>query len=115
MKKVNFPQFINRSRLFFIFEIDMILIFFSTFLSILWVISKFFPYVIAIPISVYLAYVIMDNYNIAKYEKAPGFIQHYFYNIGLFKIKKNFRKYPELEIRDNKNFYPSGYIRNFRD
>ena len=63
----------------------------------------------------YIAYVSINNYSIAKYEKAPGFIQHFFYNIGLYKIKKDFRKYPELEKRDNKNFYPSGYIRHFRD
>lgn len=115
MRKVRFPQFLNRSRLLFIFEIDLLIIVFGSALVMLWVFSKFLKMFIAIPVSFYIAYKIMLWYKKAKYELSPGFIRHFLYSKGIYKPKKDFEKYPELKKRDSKNFFPSGYVREFRD
>ncbi len=113
--KVEFPQYINRSRLFFIFEIDIILIWASVLLGVFWIFSKAIPVFIALPAAIFVSFQSIKLYSEAKYEKAPGFIRHFFYNLGMYKIKLNDEKYEELKERDDKSFYPSGYIRDFRD
>lgn len=113
--KVEFPQYINRSRLFFIFEIDMILLWASVLLGFFWIFSKAFPVFLALPAGIVLSFQAVKLYSEAKYEKAPGFIRHFFYNLGMYKIKLDEEKYEELLDRDDKSFYPSGYIRDFRD
>lgn len=113
--KVEFPQYINRSRLLFIFEMDMIIILISVFIGIFWILSKAFPTYISLPLSIYFAYRTIKLYAKAKYVKAPGFIRHFFYNLGMYKIDLDEDVYEELKYRDSKTFYPSGYVRNFRD
>lgn len=115
MKKVNFPQFIDRAKLFFIFEMDMMAVGFGSVVVLLWLVSKVFSMLISVPITFYLAYKIIKFYETAKYEMSPGFIRHVMYRVGLQKPKKDFKKYPELKKRDNVNFYPSGYISDFSD
>ena len=113
--QVNFPQFIDRGRLIFIIEIDMLLVFGGGTMSVLWMLSRVLSQLLAVPLAFYIGWKIMTWYNIAKYEKSPGFVRHFFYHTGIYKPKKDFRKYPELLTRDNEDFYPSGYIRDFRD
>jgi hypothetical protein len=113
--KVEFPQFINRSKLFFIFEMDMIVIWASVLLGVFWIFSKALPIYISLPIGIIASFKAVKLYSDAKYEKAPGFIRHFFYNLGMYKIDLDEEKYEELKDRDDKSFYPSGYIRDFRD
>lgn len=113
--KVEFPQYINRSRLLFIFEIDIIITIISVFLGVFWILSKALPSYISLPFSIYIAFKAVKQYSKAKYEKAPGFIRHFFYNYGMYKINLDEEVYEELKYRDSKTFYPSGYVRNFRD
>jgi ribosome-binding factor A len=88
---------------------------FGTAIAVLWVLSKVFMMIFAIPISFYLGFKAMQVFEIAKYEKAPGFIRHFLYKNGIMKPKKDFEEYPELHFRDDEDFYPSGYIREFTD
>lgn len=113
--KVEFPEFIDRARLFFIFEMDFLAVFFGSLLMNFWLLGKVMMSIFAIIVAIVASSYILQLYIKAKYEKAPGFIRHYFYNLGIFKIKMNEEKYPELKFRDSKNFYPSGFIRDFRD
>lgn len=115
MKKIKFPQFIDRSRLLFIFEMDMMLVMFGGSIFFIWIFSKILLMVVAVPLSFYLGFKLMKLYEVAKYEKAPGFIRHFFYKKGILKPKIDFEKYPELKKRDNPNFYPPGYITHFSD
>jgi hypothetical protein len=115
MRKVKFPQFIDRAPLLFIFELDMMLVMFGSTILILWALSKVATMIIAIPVSFYLGFKAMTLFEIAKYEMSPGFIKHFFYKVGLYKPALDFEKYPELRYRDNKEFYPSGYITDFTD
>ena len=113
--QVNFPRYIDRSRLFFIFEIDMLFVFAGSSMGIMWILSRLLTLVLAIPFAFYMGYKIMKFFNVLKYEKSPGFIRHFFYNIGAYKPTFKPSEYPELEKRDNPDFFPSGYIKNFRD
>ena len=115
MKKVNFPQYIDRAKMVFIFELDMGIVGVLSVITVLWIFSKFLSMLIAIPLSFYIAYKTIKFYEIAKYEMSPGFIRHVIYRVGLYKPKKDFKKYPELKFRDNEDFYPSGYISRFTD
>jgi type IV conjugative transfer system protein TraL len=115
MKKVNFPQFVDRARLVFIFEMDIGIVGMATVIVTLWIFSKFLSMLIAPPLAFFCAYKMIKFYEIAKYEMSPGFIRHVMYRVGLYKPKKDFKKYPELERREDENFYPSGYISKFTD
>lgn len=112
-RKVQFPQFLKRARLMFVFEMDMFVVVFFSALIALWIFSKFLKMIIAIPLSFYLAYKLMLLYNKARYEMSPGFILHFLYSKGLYKPKEDFEKYPELKTRGK--FFPSGYVTDFRD
>jgi type IV conjugative transfer system protein TraL len=115
MKKVNFPQYIDRTRLIFIFELEFFLLAIFSFVFEVWVFSKILNMMISIFLSLYVTYKVLKFYQIAKYEMSPGFIRHVMYRVGLYKPKKDFRKYPELKRRDDPDFYPSGYISEFSD
>lgn len=115
MRKVKFPQYIDRARMIFVFESDMVLVFSGSTILLLWIFSKVFSLLLVVPFAFYAGWNLMKLYNKARYEMSPGFIRHFFYRVGLFKPKQDFEKYPELKSRDDENFYPSGYISDFSD
>jgi len=108
--RVFFPKYINRNRLFYKLEYDEWLVIGGTFFFFFYLLGFFlsFNILIAIGISFFVTKKIAKLYTEDFKELSPGFLNHFFYDLGLSgqKTKKN--------IKEEVSF-PFGYETKFKD
>lgn len=105
-KRLPFPKYLNRPRLFIIFETDELK--FAVAVSIVVFLLTFFtnmpPYIILI-FFVGSFYISIRIYK-KTFKNVKNVMDHFFYNLGLYNPKK--RKNEKIEI-------PYGFIKRFID
>jgi len=111
-KNIEFPRYINNYRLYFIFELDELFV----LLGVLILCMVLF---VLFPIPIYVLLVVMPlstYYAFAFYKKLvkdapPGYLLHYFYDLGFVSRKKNNstkNKHKDIDI-------PYGFEKEFID
>jgi hypothetical protein len=110
-KKVPFPRYLNRPRLWIGKEEDEWLVILITSVVVIGLL-----FMLAVPLFVlvflWLLSIYISNHLYIKIvkETAPGFLQHYFYHLGLHDPNRSSKD------KDNQDFrFPYGFERNFRD
>lgn len=70
---------------------------------------------VSIILTFLIAFTSVKLYKIAKDKSSNGYLWHLFYNSGIWSVKKNPKKYEELNRMDIKNYFPDSTITHFKD
>lgn len=89
-------------------EVDEWLVLIASLLGTFYVLAVFFgvPVLVSVPVSAIVMYFAGKLYGKYSKEASPGFLIHFFYDIGLYKPKK---------IDENDIELPYGFERRFKD
>lgn len=107
--KVFFPRYLNRNRLFYKLEYDEWLVMFGTGFAVFYLLAFFLMIytIISLIATYFITRTIMKYYSDTHKNKSPGYLFHFFYNIGLTKPKgsENEKDIP----------FPYGFETEFKD
>lgn len=111
-KRIPFPKYLNRPRLFLIFEQDEILIALLTFafvstICILLNVDSF----IMIIVNIFSVFISNKIYKKMVKDTANGYIYHLLYHMGFEKPGKSISKFKDA----NDTIIPYGFERHFID
>jgi len=107
-RRVEFLRFFNDYRMLSIFTIDVIGVFFTVFIF-LWTVLTIggMKLIITILSSFGLAFTTTYFYKKSKGQASKGFLKHWFFNTGLYRLNKDKKKWKELEFTDNDDYFPT--------
>ncbi|MHC3995772.1 hypothetical protein ACXWTF_13180 [Thiomicrolovo sp. ZZH C-3] len=106
-KRVYFPRFLSRQRLFFTLEVDEWIVLLGTAGGSFYLLNIFLsvPLLVALGVAWIVAHFTYKAYTKYSKEASPGLLKHIFYDFGLLKPK----------TKDNDVELPFGFERIFRD
>lgn len=108
--RVFFPKYLNRNKLLYKLEYDEWLVIAVSFFSIFYLFGFFlmFNIIISLVISYFATRSITKYYIGVHKEESPGYLYHYFYDMGFSKPKEN--KDDDKDIK-----FPFGFETEFKD
>lgn len=115
-KRVEFLRYFNDFRMILMFPADVVAI-------------TFFVFVISYSILAFggapLSFLVLGSFIIdtcivyvyvqAKKNSSKGFLKHLFFNIGLYELKHDPKKWKELQENDTGKYFPNGNDKFFAD
>jgi len=115
-RRVEFLRFFNDYMMISIFTIDIIGVFFTIFIS-MWTVLTVggMKLVITVLSSFGLAFTGSYLYSKAKNEASKGFLKHWFFNTGLYRLNKDKKKWKELKHADHDDYFPTANDKFFSE
>lgn len=115
-KKVNFPKYINRPKIFFIFELDILAVaIFSFILAYAMMMFAGFNIGIIMIFSMLFAYLSVRLTIYFKAKTAKGALFHLLYSKGVWVPKIDEDRHQDIIELGSKNFLPKGWEHEFAD
>lgn len=115
-RRVKFLRFFNDYRMISIFTVDVVGIFFAVFIF-LWTVLEIGGAELIITVfgSFGLAFLTTYLYKKAKAQASKGFLKHWFFNTGLYRLKKDKKAWKELEFTDYDDYFPTANDKFFSE
>lgn len=115
-KRVAFLRFFNDYRMLSIFTVDVIGVFFSIFIF-LWTVLTIggMKLIITILSSFGSAFAVSYFYKKSKAQASKGFLRHWFFNTGLYRLKKDKKIWKELKTTDYDDYFPTANDKFFSE
>ena len=111
--RASFPKFLNSNRLLYKLEYDEWIVIVSSFFILFYVFGFFlmFNSIISFLLSAYITKKITKYYMEEHKTKSPGYLFHFFYDLGFSQPSKN--KHDKDNDKDIQ--FPFGYETEFKD
>lgn len=115
-KRVEFLRHFNDFRMLSMFTMDVVGIAFITFILFYSVLAfGGVPTIILVISSFFTTWLATYMYIQAKKNSSRGYLRHWMFNKGFYRLHKDEEKWEELKYADKKNYFPNGNDKFFAD